>query len=181
MGRDAKLADGAAVALEIYVVRHAIAEDRDRERWPDDSQRPLTVDGRKKFEDAARGLRRMAPEVSLLYSSPYVRAADTARILERQTGWPEAELRDELTPAFGPPEVLDVLRSQPDAAVVAVVGHEPGLSELVSYLLTGDAGRMMMTFKKGGAVALSAPGVPSPGGCALEWMLPPRALRRIAD
>ncbi len=66
---------------------------------------------------------------------------------------------------------------------VALVGHRPGLHELVSYLLTGDeideACGTRVQIKKGGAVYLSFDGSPEPGAGSLEWLLTPKALRAV--
>jgi phosphohistidine phosphatase SixA len=60
---------------------------------------------------------------------------------------------------------------------VALFGHEPQLSELLSRLLgVEDAARV--TFKKGGAALLDVQGEPRRGGTLL-WFLPPRILREL--
>lgn len=165
--------------MRLYIVRHAIAEERDPEMWPDDGLRPLTADGKRKFRDAARGLQRIAPEVDVLLTSPYVRTRETAEILELATGWPIAEPCDELMPGFEAPAVVDALRDR-GGDVVAVVGHEPGLSELASYLLTGDPMSIAISFKKGATLSLVASGGLMPSGCELDWLMQPRTLRRLA-
>jgi len=116
----------------VYVVRHAIAEQRDAERWPDDSKRPLTKQGEERFRSAARGLMRVAPRVDSVLSSPYVRAWRTAEILNEEAGWPEPERCDALEAERAPDGALEVVRSRES---VAVVGHEPFLSGFVSLLL----------------------------------------------
>ncbi|MDQ4042861.1 MAG: histidine phosphatase family protein, partial [Actinomycetota bacterium] len=73
--------------MDLYVVRHAVAQKRDENIWPDDSERPLTVEGEEKFRRAARGLLRLVPEVEVVLSSPFTRTWGTAEILE-QAGWP---------------------------------------------------------------------------------------------
>jgi phosphohistidine phosphatase SixA len=75
--------------------------------------------------------------------------------------------------------VLTVLRSHPEAGIVALVGHEPQASQLASYLLTGDAARMAIEFKKGAVAAPSKPPL-RPGTAVLEWSLPPGLLRSLA-
>jgi phosphohistidine phosphatase len=60
--------------VDVYLVRHAVAERRNTARWPDDTTRPLTANGAKRFARAARGLRRIVPTVDLALSSPYARA-----------------------------------------------------------------------------------------------------------
>ena len=73
--------------MDLYLVRHAIAFDFDTSQWPDDSQRPLTPEGQKRFSRAARAWR-ARPSVDLVLSSPWVRAWQTAELLESEAGWP---------------------------------------------------------------------------------------------
>ena len=74
--------------MELYLVRHAVAEARDAEQWPDDGLRPLTADGEAKFRKAARGLHRLAPTVDAVVASPFTRAWRTAELLQEEAGWP---------------------------------------------------------------------------------------------
>lgn len=150
----------------VYVVRHAIAEDRDADRWPDDALRPLTADGERRFRRAARGLREIAPSVDAILASPYARAWRTAEILYEEAGWPAPERCDRLEAWRQPDEAFDVL---PRTGSVAVVGHEPLLSGLVGLLLGAD---VAMDFKKGG-VALVEDGV-------LRWYATPKMLRALS-
>ena len=155
----------------LYVVRHAIAEDRDPERWPDDAKRPLTPDGEERFREAARGLRRIAPSVDLVLSSPYVRAWWTAQILHAEAGWPAPETCDALAAERSPADALAAIPAGEDGRMVAVVGHEPQLSGLVSLVLTGDADAVSLDFKKGGVVRLD--------GSTLRWIATPKLLRAL--
>jgi len=166
--------------MDLYVVRHAVAHKRDEEHWPDDAQRPLTPEGEERFRLAAGGILRFVPKVDLVLSSPYIRAWRTAEILE-QTGWPSPVCCEELEPDCPPHKVLSVLMGHEDLDSVAIVGHRPGLHELVSYLLTGDTigeeGGARIQIKKGGVAYLSFDGLPEPGAGSLEWVLTPKALR----
>jgi len=54
------------------------------------------------------------------------------------------------------------------------------MGELLAYLVTGDPAGMAVTFKKGGAALARSAGEPRPGGCWLEWLIPPGVLRRVA-
>jgi phosphohistidine phosphatase len=60
--------------MDLYLVRHAIAGDADPSRWPNDSDRPLTPAGEKRFRRAARGLGRIVPKVDVVLSSTFARA-----------------------------------------------------------------------------------------------------------
>ncbi|MGI9116098.1 MAG: SixA phosphatase family protein, partial [Gaiellales bacterium] len=66
---------------DVVIVRHAIAEERDPQRWPDDGLRPLTAFGRERFAPAARGLGTLVGRPERVLASPYVRTWQTAEIL----------------------------------------------------------------------------------------------------
>jgi phosphohistidine phosphatase len=164
--------------MELYVVRHAIAEVRDSARWPDDAQRPLTDRGRDRFRPVAELLARVAPDVSVVLSSGFVRAWQTAELLAEHAGWPPPIHCPELE--FEPSgAVCESLAGQGAEGAVAVVGHEPSLSELVSYLLTGSDEAVAVDMKKGGVVWLSFPAAGQPGAATLRWYLTPRLARAV--
>jgi phosphohistidine phosphatase len=166
--------------VELYLVRHAIADKRDAARWPDDSQRPLTPEGIARFRSAARGLAEIVPGVERVLSSPHPRAWETAEILSEEAGWPAPEPREELAAARSPDDGAALLEEM-DAESLALVGHQPNLSLLASYLLTGDRGLVQLELKKGGVALLELPDrVDSNGGKAiLRWSVSPKVLRLL--
>ncbi|MGI8649423.1 MAG: SixA phosphatase family protein [Rubrobacter sp.] len=171
--------------MDLFLVRHAIAHGRDPERWPDDSERPLTSLGKARF-------RRVAAEVSgflspphRLLSSPFTRAYQTAEILHEISGWPAPEVLPALESDVSPEKTAFVLAElfcgfgKNEDGRIAVVGHRPNLHELASYLLTGSPDRMNLKIKKGGALYLSFVAGPEPGTAELRWHTTPKmALRR---
>jgi phosphohistidine phosphatase len=164
--------------MDVYLVRHAIAEVRDTARWPDDSDRPLSPDGERSFRSAARGLRRLVPRVGVVLSSPYVRAWGTAEILREEAGWPAPERCDELA-AFPPDSVVEVLRKHADERSVALIGHEPHLSSLASLLVAGNDRALRLELKKGAAMRLALDAEPPPGAALLCWCVSPKILRLL--
>jgi phosphohistidine phosphatase len=165
--------------MKVYLVRHAIAFDHDAATWPDDRERPLTPQGERKFRRAARGLESLVPKVDVVLSSPLVRAWRTAELLQQKAGWPEPRRFDPLEPGTPPAEVVDALQPHAGEGAVALVGHEPSLHELASYLLTGDASSLRLTMKKGGVACLSADDGLRGGSAALEWVVQPGVLRSL--
>jgi phosphohistidine phosphatase len=164
--------------VKIYLVRHAAAFERDPDRWPDDSDRPLTPEGEEEFRLAARGLTRLASRVDAILSSPYRRAWRTAEILSELDSWPAPEPLPVLEPTL-PPEKA-ALALEDHTGSVAVVGHRPGLHELAAYLLTGDSHGMEIGIKKGGVACIGFEDAMKPGAGELVWLLTPKALRSLA-
>jgi len=166
--------------MKLLLIRHAIAAEREdfSRTGQDDRCRPLTDEGRKKMKQAARGLRTLVPKIDLLATSPLTRAAQTAAILDSVYGGLEEVEIAELAPECAPEDFLGWLRKQ-SAETVAAVGHEPDLSELLGWLLTGTD-RRLFAFRKGGACLLELPDEPAGGTSLLCWALTPGQLRRLA-
>jgi len=168
--------------MRLLLIRHAIAEEREdfARTGKDDRLRPLTDEGRKKMKQAARGLRSLVPEIDLLATSPLTRAAQTGAILDSVFGGIDVVEVDELSPETTPEELLRWLRQQ-KGKLIAGVGHEPSLSQILGWLLTGTD-RRLFAFRKGGACLLEfGDGEPAAGTATLLWALTPAQLRMLAD
>lgn len=164
--------------MDLVLVRHAVAAERGTPGFEDDARRPLTPEGRRKFEQAARGLAVLVTPQAIL-TSPLVRARETAELLTEAYGLGKAVVCEGL--AEGDHDGVLAALDDSGAAVCAVVGHEPWMGELLSYLLTGDPVAARLTFKKGGAALVRSEGPPRPGRGTLEWLVQPGTLRRIAQ
>jgi len=158
--------------LDLFVVRHGIAADQDPVRWPDDSDRPLTVEGEVTLRKVAQGLAKLTPPVATVLSSPFVRAWRTAEILHEEAGWPSPERFKALEADRDAQGVLDALGHVSGGPSIALVGHEPMLSELISIMVGGANVEM----KKGAIARLDAHTL-TRGGATLRWLLPPKVLR----
>ena len=173
--------------MNLLVIRHAIAEDKENfaATGRSDDQRPLTDAGRTKMRRGSQGLRTVVGKVAVLASSPLVRARETAEIVGPALGVPRVEIVDALRPDSDYDGLVDWLdgRAAPnddDEYTVAVVGHEPHLSGLVTWLMTGsDDARVEL--KKGGACLLHFDGTPSKGEATLRWLLTPSQLRDLGE
>lgn len=140
--------------MKLILVRHAKAKERDAKRFPDDSQRPLSANGRREFVKFARRISRWLEAPSLVLASGWMRAWDTADILHSQSKWPVAKRCEALETegGFAAVEVLlQLLGKNLNQKCVALVGHEPVLGELISRLM--GASERAIDFAKG-AVAV---------------------------
>ena len=167
--------------MRLLIIRHAIAEDRETfaHTGQDDSLRPLTAEGRRKMLRAAGSLVSLVPSLDAILTSPFVRAADTAAIVAGAYGGMATQTVDALVPDASPNALPPVLRSAVGDSVVAVVGHEPHLSSLAAWLLTGKAGEFI-TLKKGGVCLIEFDGAARAGAGSLLWLLTPSQLRGLA-
>jgi phosphohistidine phosphatase len=163
--------------MRLIIIRHAIAVPRGTPDIPDDD-RPLTRRGERRFREAARGLARLQARPDALLTSPLPRALQTAQIAG--AAWGKLKPKKAEALAGGSfTEVAAILDKMPPESTVAVVGHEPDVSELLAALL-GSKDAAAFTFKKGGAAAVEVPGPLGQGG-ALIWAMPPRLLRRLGE
>jgi len=144
----------------------------------DDSQRPLTDDGRRKMRRGAAGLRAVLPAIDVLATSPLLRAVQTAEILAGVYDGRNMVTVNELSPDSEFPQFLRWLRTQNAGGTVAIVGHEPHLSGLTSWLLTGRK-RSFISLKKGAVCLLEFGEQPKAGAATLMWALAPSQLRQL--
>jgi phosphohistidine phosphatase len=161
--------------MRLLIVRHAVAMPRGTPGVPDE-KRPLTKEGRARFEKAARGLARWLDPPDTLLTSPWLRAAQTARILARAWGGLEPEETEALAGGSFE-EQATVLDRLPRESLVAVVGHEPYLSALLARLI-GARPSQRLELKKGGVAVVDLPGKLAGGGSLVSF-LPPGVLRRL--
>lgn len=165
--------------MQLLVVRHAPAGDKivfAQSGRPDD-ERPLTDEGRRKMREGAAGLRRLVERLDAIATSPLQRALETAEILAEAFDSSTLETVEALSPGSPPAELMPWLGRHPAASLVAVVGHEPHLSGLVSWLLCGST-RPVVELGKGAACLLDLD-KPAARQARLLWSAPPRALRRL--
>ena len=164
--------------MELLIIRHAIAFERDRHRWADDGARPLSPAGVRRSRKAAAGLKELCKVPDSLLTSPLIRARETAKILTEVAGWPRAEIASELKPGAGAAAVLTLL-GKDRSRRIAIVGHQPDLSALLTAcLLKGDSD-LPIEIKKNAAVCLRFRGRARSGDAALEWLATPRMLRGL--
>jgi len=140
----------------VLLLRHAEAADRDAERYPDDSLRPLVRKGEKIQRAVSRDLRKRKLIPGRVFSSPWKRAWQTARILVEETGLPKKSRI--ATPSLaGTPDLAAISAAigpvTPDDTI-ALVGHDPWIGELAALLLTGKGDGLRSDFAKSGVMGI---------------------------
>jgi phosphohistidine phosphatase len=154
------------MAQQLWLLRHGDAE---HDSGPDFDRR-LTGRGERQATAAGAALARLGVTFAACYTSPRVRALDTARLACQQLGL-EPEQLQALGDGFGREHALELLRRHGGDERVLLVGHEPDFSQTV-FDLTG--GRV--DFKKGGLAAVRV----EAGGGTLLVLLRPRELSPLA-
>jgi phosphohistidine phosphatase len=133
--------EATGITVELYMIRNAIALDP--APGQSDDARPLSEEGIQKFSEVVRGLKRLGVRLDRLYHSPKLRAIQTAELLV-----PLLEGETEVTPYLADQPSLELLQTLQGSSV-ALVGHEPWMSDLCAWLLTGQRGGERFAFKKG--------------------------------
>ena len=167
--------------MNLYLLRHGIAVERKSAGHDEDRDRPLTVEGEEKIRRIARAMRELELSFDLILSSPYLRARQTAEIVaDAFEIRKRLEFCDHLVVGGDAKELirhLKEVRSLPET--ILLVGHEPYLGRLVSWLIGGNP-EASVAFKKGGLCKLAVSSWKS-GRCAtLEWLLTPRQMMLMA-
>ncbi len=167
--------------MKLYLLRHGIAADLEEADCSRDADRPLTPKGKRRVRAIAAALKRLGVKPGLILTSPYLRARQTAGIVAEILG-AKGRLRlcSHLTPGGNARRLIEFIQeAEPEAGAVLLVGHEPYLSSLASWLVTGSPSSTL-TLKKGGVCLLNVSEL-TPGRCAtLEWLLTPRQMRLMA-
>lgn len=168
--------------MQLLIVRHADAGDAGEfaKTGDPDSLRPLSKKGRRQMRAAARALAELVPDPDIIVSSPYTRAVQTRTLLADAYGTDvPCEETETLEPESEPDAFTRWLRTHASANTVVAAGHEPHLSALVTWLMTGSADSRM-ELKKGGACLLEMDERVAKGEAVLRWLLTPKQLSSIA-
>ena len=163
--------------MMLYLVRHAAAEEAHDGK--SDAERALTREGIEKFRRAAKGFVKILGDggLPLIFTSPLVRARQTAELLSDTLGDARLGTEVRIEPALAPPgELSDVLRmARESGEAVAAVGHEPYLSEWVGQLCFQRSGGVEM--KKGAVAGIELSKTGSRG--TLLFLIQPGMLRKL--
>jgi|SRR5579871_339049 len=163
--------------MQLYIVRHGIAIDREDPKCPAEAERYLTEEGIEKTKQAAKGLAALGATADLLISSPYVRAVQTAEIFANALDYPKAKIRHSqaLLPGSEPAALFRELSREKQVSSVFVFGHAPNLDELIATVLGSK--HHITSLKKAGIALLELKRLAPPSG-QLVWLATPKMLRK---
>ncbi len=169
--------------MNLYLIRHAIAVEPGTPGYEEDQLRPLTGKGSEKMTNIARGLKSLGLCFDLVLSSPYARAIETAKILLKVMKISKERLviTEHLAPMGFPEQVIgQINQNYSSLESIALVGHEPNLSALISLLAAGDA-ELAIDMRKGGVCCLSAENLLHERRATLEWLMMPKHLVALGE
>jgi phosphohistidine phosphatase len=157
--------------MELYLLRHGIAEERSATGR--DADRILTDEGREKLRRVLKRAASAGVSPSLVISSPYKRALETAEIAASELRYEGKILRvGSLTPDSSPPSVWSEIREHRDESAILLAGHEPLFSATVAHLLGST--HEMVEFRKASLLRIDIHSFgPAPQG-VLQWMITPK-------
>lgn len=116
---------------ELILLRHAEAEPGNDSK--DDRERKLTEHGRSEARAAGEWLASHHVTYDRILCSPAQRTRETAALALDQV---EPSYRDEIYDAT-PGDLYDLLDQQTDVERLVLVGHNPGIEQLVAFLVEG--------------------------------------------
>jgi len=153
--------------MRIYLVRHA--ESVDRVPGMPDAARYLSARGRVSFREMARRFREAGALPTRMFTSPFVRAVQTAEILSETLQYDaEVAVALQLAPGFDVEGLNVVLDGLPSEREIAFVGHEPDLGDILTRLLSLPQRYAM---RKGSIAALDLPDTGNRLQARFAWLL----------
>lgn len=154
----------------VYLLRHGIAEDRASSGQ--DADRALTKEGIARLETVLKVAQAASMNPTLILSSPYVRAVQTAEVA-KSVFQVEADIvrSNAFTPNSAPVAAWDELRQWTSEEQVLVATHEPLVSSLFSFLI--GVNEYVHDFKKAGLAKLEMVRTGSRPAATVKWILTP--------
>ena len=164
--------------MQLYIVRHGIAIDREDSKCPSDPERFLTGEGIEKTKEIAKGLATVADTPDLMLTSPYVRAAQTAEIFAAALDYPKNKIRqtDSLLPGAEAMQLFRELAKDKDQSTVFVFGHAPLLDEILATAVGSK--HHITALKKAGVALVELKRLVPPSG-ELALLATPKLLRKV--
>ncbi len=164
--------------MKLILFRHGLAVDRVKflDEKKEDALRPLVSKGKQKTLEMARRLEDWVPDFDLIVTSPFLRSLQTAQILAKELKLGNLFESAELVPSAPVMAFVQWLHVHAEECrAVLVVGHEPHLSSLAGWCLTGQK-ESFIELKKSGMIALEIESFAKlrPGTAQLLWHVSPK-------
>lgn len=156
--------------MQIYLLRHAIAEDAPPGH--PDSERALTAEGRERLRRVLKRARSAEVAPSVILSSPYRRAVETASMAAEALEYPGRIVETRaLVPEATPPVAWEEIRARHGEDAILLASHEPLMSSLAAFLLGSPA--LQVDMKKAALVRIDCDHFGREPHGVLKWMITP--------
>jgi len=157
--------------MKLYFVRHGRAS----QIATTDSARPLLPDGETQARNMGKVLKMLDVPAARIFSSPRVRALQTAQIIGQALG-KEPIVRDACNFDFNVHQAFQLIHGLDDDAEVLFVGHNPSMSEIVTDLTGAN-----VELSTGAIACVTQIFPPSASGAILKWLITPKLVNAILE
>jgi phosphohistidine phosphatase len=163
--------------MQLYIVRHGIAIDREDPNCPPDPERFLTSEGVDKASQVAKGVAEVGAVPDLMLSSPYLRAFQTAEIFAAALEYSKSKIgkSELLLPGSEPLQLFRELSKDKQLSSVFLFGHAPHLDDILATSLGSK--HHLTSLKKAGVALVELKRLVPPSG-QLVWLATPKLLRK---
>lgn len=163
--------------MELYIVRHGIAIDREDPKSPPEAERYLTEEGMERTKQVAKGIAALGIAADWMVSSPFIRAMQTAEIFAAALDYPKPKIgtSETLLPGAEPAAFFRELARQKQASIVFCFGHAPHVDELVAAAV--GMKHPITEMKKAGVALVELKRLSPPSG-QLVWLVTPKLIRK---
>jgi phosphohistidine phosphatase len=160
--------------MDLFILRHGKAGKSSG--GPDDAARGLTREGKAEIRRVAQWMKVQEFRFDTIATSPLRRALETATVIASVSGRKDnLAIWDELAPGGDPDTVCYKAAQVGNDARVLVIGHEPGLSRLISMIISGNPDGSIVLSKGGLAKIRNYSFGTRPSG-DLQWLLTPKQI-----
>lgn len=163
--------------MELFIVRHGLAVDREDPKCPADPERFLTDEGIEKTRQVAKGVAEVGAVPDLMLTSPYLRSVQTAELFAASLGYSKQKIQksDLLLPGAEPLQLFRELAKNKDLSVVFIFGHAPHLDDVIATAV--GVKHQITSLKKTGVALVELRRLVPPSG-ELVWLATPKLLRK---
>jgi phosphohistidine phosphatase len=157
--------------MKLYFIRHGRAS----QFAPSDNARPLLPEGETQAANMGKVLKLMGVAPAKIFSSPRLRAEQTAQIIGQALGI-EPTISDACNFDFNVNQAFQLVSGIEDDAEVFFVGHNPSMSEVVTDLCGAE-----VELSTGAVACIGRISPPNMQGAILKWLLTPKLVNAIQD
>jgi phosphohistidine phosphatase len=150
----------------IYILRHG---DAVQSSSLHDSERPLSDLGQQQASAVGEFVQSVNLHPDVIISSPLIRAVKTAEAIRRSANVAQIQMSEYLIPGTRKEQLIEQLNKLGRNSVL-LVGHEPHLSQTISFLLTGRE-NLPVEVRKCSLACLLASDPVRPGHALLQWLV----------